>query len=310
MDSFALFGVGVPELFLIAIIALIILGPERLPQTLRQVAGFIRQLRIIANELTSQFGEELEVLDEMNPRKILEEATRPLEETSASLKEAAKPINEAKKDLSKASATLKNAGKKTGLQTTTSSQKSTKSVTEAPENGSENTDSPDTAVPEETSQESDSSTALAVNEKNVENALSESPNEQDQSFDSNRDEQDDGKTTDKTEEHQKSEEQLDLTERIKATAPQSMESLPSPASTKETTKQVEEKINGQNTVTETESFDENQIAPPEMLAAVQEEKVAEVTSAVESVAVVTNGTALKSDSEESEEEEIREKRNP
>lgn len=75
MDS--IFGIGLPELFFIAIIALIVLGPERLPGAIRELAKFLKTVRALGNELTSQFSEELSFLDEMNPRRIIEEATRP-----------------------------------------------------------------------------------------------------------------------------------------------------------------------------------------------------------------------------------------
>ena len=72
-----LFGIGVPELMFIAILALIVLGPQRLPGVMRELAKFLRQMRAIGTELTSQFSEELQMLDELNPNKLLEEATRP-----------------------------------------------------------------------------------------------------------------------------------------------------------------------------------------------------------------------------------------
>ena len=37
MDSF--FGIGVMELFVIAVIALVVLGPERLPGAMRSIAN-------------------------------------------------------------------------------------------------------------------------------------------------------------------------------------------------------------------------------------------------------------------------------
>ncbi|GIV71163.1 Sec-independent protein translocase protein TatB [Caldilinea sp.] len=75
MDSF--FGIGVMELFLIAIIALIVLGPERLPGAMRSIAGFMRQLREMSNEFTSQFSEEIKMLEEMDPRRIVSDALDP-----------------------------------------------------------------------------------------------------------------------------------------------------------------------------------------------------------------------------------------
>ncbi len=73
MDSF--FGIGIPELFLIAIVALIVLGPERLPGAIREIAKVFRTIRQMSSELTSQFSDELQALDEVNPRKLMREIT-------------------------------------------------------------------------------------------------------------------------------------------------------------------------------------------------------------------------------------------
>jgi len=71
MDS--IFGIGLPELFFIAVIALVVLGPERLPGTLRELAKYWGYLRNLSRELTSQFSEEFKALEELNPRKLLNE---------------------------------------------------------------------------------------------------------------------------------------------------------------------------------------------------------------------------------------------
>lgn len=75
MDSF--FGIGLFELVLIAIIALVVLGPERLPGAMREVAKYMRQLRQISGEFQSQFSEELQMLDEINPKRIIDDAIKP-----------------------------------------------------------------------------------------------------------------------------------------------------------------------------------------------------------------------------------------
>jgi sec-independent protein translocase protein TatB len=75
MDGF--FGIGLMEIFLIAIIALVVLGPERLPSLMRDLAKHMRTLRGMTSELTSQFSEELKMLDELDPRKIINEVTNP-----------------------------------------------------------------------------------------------------------------------------------------------------------------------------------------------------------------------------------------
>ncbi len=78
MDSF--FGIGFGELVMIAIVALIVLGPERLPSALREVAKFIRQVRNLSQEFTSQFGDDFKALEDLNPRRLLQEAIDNIDE--------------------------------------------------------------------------------------------------------------------------------------------------------------------------------------------------------------------------------------
>ena len=75
MDGF--FGIGLPELFMIGVIALIVLGPERLPGTIREVAKFIKQVRAIGSDLMAQFGDEFKDLQDLDPRRIINEMTDP-----------------------------------------------------------------------------------------------------------------------------------------------------------------------------------------------------------------------------------------
>ncbi|MCC6453712.1 MAG: twin-arginine translocase subunit TatB [Caldilineaceae bacterium] len=90
MDSF--FGIGIAELFMIAVVALIVLGPERLPGALREVAKFIRTIRNLTNELTSQFGDEFKALEDLNPQKLLNDLIDdPEEKAKAAKTAAAKP---------------------------------------------------------------------------------------------------------------------------------------------------------------------------------------------------------------------------
>lgn len=75
MDSF--FGIGIFELIIIAIIALVVMGPERLPGAMREVSKYARMVRDLSSELQSQFGEELQMLDEMNPKRIVNDLLTP-----------------------------------------------------------------------------------------------------------------------------------------------------------------------------------------------------------------------------------------
>ena len=94
MDSF--FGIGVMELFVIAVIALVVLGPERLPGAMRSIANFVRQLRSVSNEFSSQFSDEIKMLEEINPRRIANEVLDPVKSVTAKPAAAAKPAVTAK----------------------------------------------------------------------------------------------------------------------------------------------------------------------------------------------------------------------
>lgn len=106
MDSF--FGIGIFELFLIAVIALVVLGPERLPGAMRTIAGYFRQIRDISSEFTSQFSDEIKMLEEMDPRRMINDALDPSKTPASSTntaKAAAKPAATAKPATTKPAAT-------------------------------------------------------------------------------------------------------------------------------------------------------------------------------------------------------------
>jgi sec-independent protein translocase protein TatB len=71
------FDIGTGELLALAVLALLVLGPEKLPQYAAEAARFIRQLRKMANEarteVTRELGPELDGLDlrDLNPRSLV-----------------------------------------------------------------------------------------------------------------------------------------------------------------------------------------------------------------------------------------------
>ena len=93
-----MFGIGFPELIVIAFLAILVFGPDKLPDLARQAGRFVRQLRQFANnardELRSELGPEnadLELTD-LDPRalvrKHLAEAMAELDEIDDAIRNA------------------------------------------------------------------------------------------------------------------------------------------------------------------------------------------------------------------------------
>jgi sec-independent protein translocase protein TatB len=71
------FGVGLPEMAVIAFVAVVVLGPDRLPELARQAGVLVRKGRALAtsarDELRSELGpaySDLELRD-LDPREIV-----------------------------------------------------------------------------------------------------------------------------------------------------------------------------------------------------------------------------------------------
>jgi Tat protein translocase TatB subunit len=57
-----MFGIGLPELILIMAVALIVVGPEKLPELAKSLAKQVVELKKAANALKSSFDEETDDL--------------------------------------------------------------------------------------------------------------------------------------------------------------------------------------------------------------------------------------------------------
>jgi sec-independent protein translocase protein TatB len=73
-----MFGIGLPEMLLIMALALIVIGPEKLPDLARSLAKGLLDLKKTAESLKTSMAEEGNVLAEIKPQ--LEEAAKSLKD--------------------------------------------------------------------------------------------------------------------------------------------------------------------------------------------------------------------------------------
>jgi sec-independent protein translocase protein TatB len=86
-----MFGIGLPELFLIGLVALVVVGPKNLPQTLRAIGRAVREFQRASRELRQEAG-----FDE-----VVDEVTRPLREGLSGIEDDMRStIDDAKRTMS------------------------------------------------------------------------------------------------------------------------------------------------------------------------------------------------------------------
>ena len=72
-----MFGVGLPEFAVIFVVAILVFGPDRLPEFARQAGRFLRQVRRFAqsarDDLRSELGPEFADLElrDLDPRQVV-----------------------------------------------------------------------------------------------------------------------------------------------------------------------------------------------------------------------------------------------
>lgn len=77
-----MFGIGFTELILISIIAILFLGPDKLPETMVQIAKFIKSVKKTVGEAKNSLEEEMKIADlkdeALSYKKQLDDATSEL----------------------------------------------------------------------------------------------------------------------------------------------------------------------------------------------------------------------------------------
>src|ERR1700741_761623 len=77
-----MFGIGIPELLVIMVVALIVLGPQRLPEVAKALGKALAEFRRATGDLSEELG---------NARVMLEEEVRQAERASRATPQKAIP---------------------------------------------------------------------------------------------------------------------------------------------------------------------------------------------------------------------------
>lgn len=110
-----MFDVSFTELLTIGVVALIVIGPERLPKVARTIGHLLGRAQRYVNDVKSDIRREMELEELRNLRKEMEDAARSLETTvKTNVEELHKGLNEVQQTVEGAARDVKDAA--TGTQ--------------------------------------------------------------------------------------------------------------------------------------------------------------------------------------------------
>jgi Tat protein translocase TatB subunit len=72
-----MFGIGMPELCVILVVALVVLGPKRLPEVARSLGKMVSEFRRQSSEIMDEFQVQMNLDEERSRRDAAQPAARP-----------------------------------------------------------------------------------------------------------------------------------------------------------------------------------------------------------------------------------------
>jgi sec-independent protein translocase protein TatA len=89
-----MFGIGLPELLLIMVLALLVLGPQRLPEVARLVGRAYGQLRRASEEFQNTIRQDIAAMERQEDANRNKAVARELRDRFAALEEVQATIKE------------------------------------------------------------------------------------------------------------------------------------------------------------------------------------------------------------------------
>lgn len=89
-------SIGIQEVFLISLMALMILGPERLPVALKNILSFSKKIKRSFNKIKADLEREVninEITQEIHNEQILKELGEPVEQLKKNTADIEKFLN-------------------------------------------------------------------------------------------------------------------------------------------------------------------------------------------------------------------------